>query len=435
MMRAYDVLLKKRNGGKLTEAEIKFMVEGFVKGDIPDYQMAAFLMAIFFVHLDDEERFYLTKAMLESGDKVDLSMIDGIKIDKHSTGGVGDKTTLVFAPVIASFGLPIAKMSGRALGHTGGTVDKLESIPGFRTTLDMNEFIANVKKYGIAIVGQTANLAPADKKIYSLRDVTATVDEISLISSSIMSKKLAISSDLLLLDVKFGSGAFMKDYEDAKILAQSMVDIGKNFGRRVVAVLTSMEQPLGRKIGNSLEVIEAIETLKGKGPEDFTELCVHLSAYALSFAGFGDIEKCKELVREKIYSGEALKKFGDLIKAQKGDSRVLEAPEKILPVSGDTVELKSKISGYVEKIDAEKIGLATMILGAGRKTKEDKIDHGVGIELLKKIGDEVKDGEPFVRIYFSEKSDLDSAVKFVEEAYGFSTSKTSAPALIGELIY
>jgi len=434
-MRTYDILLKKRNGKKLTEEEIEFMVNGFVKGDIPDYQMSAFLMAIFFRHLDNEERFYLTKSMLNSGDKVDLSMIEGMKIDKHSTGGVGDKTTLVFAPIIASFGFPVAKMSGRSLGHTGGTIDKLESIPGFRTSLELDEFIGNVKKYNIAIVSQTANLAPADKKIYALRDVTATVDEISLISSSIMSKKLAVSSDLLLLDVKFGSGAFMKKYDDAKVLAEAMVDIAKKFKRNAVAILTSMEQPLGRMVGNSLEVLEAIETLKGNGPDDFTRLCVYLGACALSFVGVGDIEENIDSIKKKISSGEVLKKFEDLVIAQGGDPKVIENPKRILPISRDVYEVKSKVSGYVEKIDAEKIGIASMLLGAGRMKKDDKIDHSVGIELLKKIGDEVKEGDPLVRVYFSSRSDLKSAVELVEKAYSFSDKHISVPSLIGELVY
>lgn len=434
-MRTYDILLKKRNGKKLTEEEIEFMVNGFVKGDIPDYQMSAFLMAIFFRHLDNEERFYLTKSMLNSGDKVDLSMIEGMKIDKHSTGGVGDKTTLVFAPIIASFGFPVAKMSGRSLGHTGGTIDKLESIPGFRTSLELDEFIGNVKKYNIAIVSQTANLAPADKKIYALRDVTATVDEISLISSSIMSKKLAVFSDLLLLDVKFGSGAFMKKYDDAKVLAEAMVDIAKKFKRNAVAILTSMEQPLGRMVGNSLEVLEAIETLKGNGPDDFTRLCVYLGACALSFVGVGDIEENIDSIKKKISSGEVLKKFEDLVIAQGGDPKVIENPKRILPISKDVYEVKSKVSGYVEKIDAEKIGIASMLLGAGRMKKDDKIDHSVGIELLKKIGDEVKEGDPLVRVYFSSRSDLKSAVELVEKAYSFSDKHISVPSLIGELVY
>lgn len=434
-MRTYDILLKKRNGKKLTEEEIEFMVNGFVKGDIPDYQMSAFLMAIFFRHLDNEERFYLTKSMLNSGDKVDLSMIEGMKIDKHSTGGVGDKTTLVFAPIIASFGFPVAKMSGRSLGHTGGTIDKLESIPGFRTSLELDEFIGNVKKYNIAIVSQTANLAPADKKIYALRDVTATVDEISLISSSIMSKKLAVFSDLLLLDVKFGSGAFMKKYDDAKVLAEAMVDIAKKFKRNAVAILTSMEQPLGRMVGNSLEVLEAIETLKGNGPDDFTRLCVYLGACALSFVGVGDIEENIDSIKKKISSGEVLKKFEDLVIAQGGDPKVIENPKRILPISKDVHEVKSKVSGYVEKIDAEKIGIASMLLGAGRMKKDDKIDHSVGIELLKKIGDEVKEGDPLVRVYFSSRSDLKSAIELVEKAYSFSDKHISVPSLIGELVY
>jgi len=434
-MRAYDVILKKRNGEKLIEEEIKFMIDGFVSGEVPDYQMAAFLMAIYFRHLDEDERFYLTKAMLESGDRVDLANIDGVKIDKHSTGGVGDKTTLVFAPIIASFGFPIAKMSGRSLGHTGGTIDKLESIPGFKTSLELDEFLKNVQKYGIAIAGQTANLAPADKKIYALRDVTATVDEISLISSSIMSKKLAVLADVLLLDVKFGNGAFMKKYDDAKLLAKAMVNIGKKYGRKIMAVLTSMEQPLGRTVGNSLEVLEAIETLKGHGPEDFTELCVYLSACALNLAGVGEIKENIELVREKLNTGKALEKFRDLVKAQGGDVKVIDKPEKFLPISEKILEVKSETTGFVKKINAEKIGIASMLLGAGRRKKEDMIDHSVGIEVLKKIGDRVEKGEALVRIYFSDKSDLRNALNLIKESYEFSDEQIRSPKLIGELIY
>lgn len=434
-MRAYDVILKKRNGEKLSEKEIKFMINGFLSGEVHDYQMAAFLMAIYFKHLDEDERFYFTKVMLESGDKVDLSNIDGLKIDKHSTGGVGDKTTLVFAPIIASFGFSVPKLSGRALGHTGGTIDKLESIPGFKTSLELSDFLKNVQKYGIAIIGQTTNLAPADKKIYALRDVTATVDEISLISSSIMSKKLAISSDILLLDVKFGSGAFMKKYDDAKLLAEAMVNIGKRYGRKIMAVLTSMEQPLGRTVGNSLEVLEAIETLKGQGPEDFTELCIYLSACALSLAGLGKIEENIERVKEKLNKGEALEKFRDLVKAQGGDVKVIDNPRELLPISEKIFEVESEKSGFVRKINAEKIGTASMILGAGRRKKEDIIDHSVGIEVLRKIGDRVEKGEILARIYYSNKSDFKNALSLVKESYELSNEQTQSPRLIGELIY
>ncbi|MFN4267893.1 MAG: thymidine phosphorylase, partial [Fervidobacterium pennivorans] len=299
-MRAYDIILKKRNGGKLSKEEIEFMVNGYVKGEIPDYQMAAFLMAIYFRHMDPEERAILTEVMANSGDRIDLSSIPGIKIDKHSTGGVGDKTTLVVGPIVASLGVPVAKMSGRALGHTGGTIDKLESIPGFRTSLSEEEFFENVRKIGIAIVGQTANLVPADKKIYALRDATATVDEVSLIASSIMSKKLAGGADGYVLDVKVGSGAFMKTLEQATELAEAMVGIAKAHGKKAVAVLTNMDVPLGRMVGNSLEVLEAIETLKGRGPEDFTELCLNLAAWMCHLAEKGSFEECLAMAKEAL---------------------------------------------------------------------------------------------------------------------------------------
>lgn len=433
-MRAYDVILKKRNGGKLTKEEIEFMVNGYVKGEIPDYQMAAFLMAIYFRHMDSEERATLTKVMADSGDKIDLSPIPGIKIDKHSTGGVGDKTTLVVGPIVASLGVPVAKMSGRALGHTGGTIDKLESIPGFRTSLSEEEFFENVRKIGIAIVGQTANLVPADKKIYALRDATATVDEVSLIAASIMSKKLAGGADGFVLDVKVGSGAFMKTLEQAKELAEAMVDIAKSHGKKAVAVLTNMDVPLGKMVGNSLEVLEAIETLKCNGPDDFTELCLNISAWMCHLAEKGTFEECLKMSKEALESGAALNKFRELVKYQGGNPEVVDRPREILPMTDNIVEFKAKVEGYITAIDTEKIGIASNYLGAGRKTKEDTIDYRVGIEITKKIGDYVHPGDTIAKIYVSEKSEINDAVKLLEESYKISQEKPQVKPIILSIV-
>ncbi|QTA37426.1 thymidine phosphorylase [Thermosipho ferrireducens] len=416
-MRAYDIILKKRNGNALSKEEMEYMVLGFVKGEIPDYQMSAFLMAVYFQHMNKEERAMFTEIMAHSGDMIDLSPIKGKKVDKHSTGGVGDKTTLVVAPIVASLGVPVAKMSGRALGHTGGTIDKLESIPGFQTSLSLERFFENVNKYGIAVVGQTANLAPADKKIYALRDATATVDEISLIASSIMSKKLAGGADAFVLDVKVGSGAFMKDLKSAKELAEAMVGIAKSHNKEAVAVLTNMNQPLGRFVGNSLEVLEAIYTLKGKGEEDFVELCITLAAWMCYLAEKGSFEKCLEMAKDSLISGKALEKFRDFVTAQEGEGEVIERPEEILPISGKIVEFKAKQEGYISTIDTEKVGIACNYLGAGRSKKEDKIDHSVGIEILKKIGDPVHKDDIIAKLYISEKSDLETSLKLLNDAY------------------
>lgn len=432
MMRAYDIILKKRNGGKLSKEEIEFMVSGYVKGDVPDYQMAAFLMAIYFRHMDPEERAILTEVMANSGDRIDLSSIPGIKIDKHSTGGVGDKTTLVVGPIVASLGVPVAKMSGRALGHTGGTIDKLESIPGFRTALSEEEFFENVRKIGIAIVGQTANLVPADKKIYALRDATATVDEVSLIASSIMSKKLAGGADGYVLDVKVGSGAFMKTLEQATELAEAMVGIAKAHGKKAVAVLTNMDVPLGKMVGNSLEVLEAIETLKGNGPDDFTELCLNLAAWMCHLAEKGTFEECLKMAQEALESGRALEKFRQLVEHQGGNPEVVDRPTEVLPMTDRTVEFTAPQNGYITAIDTEKIGIASNYLGAGRKTKEDTIDYRVGIEILKKLGDYVEKGEPIAKLYISEKIDVDSALKLLLESYEFSSEKPEhKPIILG----
>ncbi len=430
MMRAYDIILKKRNGEKLSYDEIKFMVDGYVKGEVPDYQMAAFLMAIYFRHMDEEERAWLTETMANSGDKIDLSSIPGVKIDKHSTGGVGDKTTLVVGPLVASLGIPVAKMSGRALGHTGGTIDKLESIPGFRTALSEEEFFRNVKEIGIAIAGQTANLVPADKKIYALRDATATVDEVSLIAASIMSKKLAGGADGYVLDVKVGSGAFMKTLEEARELAHAMVGIAKAHGKKAVAVLTNMNFPLGRMVGNSLEVLEAIKTLKGKGPKDFTELCLNLAAWMCHLAGRGTFDDCLKLVEDSLKSGAGLEKFRQMVEWQGGDPRVVDEPEIILPIAREIVEFRAWKSGYVYAIDAEKVGIASNYLGAGRRTKEDIIDHSVGIEILKKVGDKVSEGETIALLYVSPRSDVAEAIKLLRESYKLHESCPEPEPLI-----
>uniref|UniRef100_A0A7C4GJ93 Pyrimidine-nucleoside phosphorylase n=1 Tax=Fervidobacterium thailandense TaxID=1008305 RepID=A0A7C4GJ93_9BACT len=429
-MRAYDIILKKRNGEKLSYDEIKFMVDGYVKGEVPDYQMAAFLMAIYFRHMDEEERAWLTETMANSGDKIDLSSIPGVKIDKHSTGGVGDKTTLVVGPLVASLGIPVAKMSGRALGHTGGTIDKLESIPGFRTALSEEEFFRNVKEIGIAIAGQTANLVPADKKIYALRDATATVDEVSLIAASIMSKKLAGGADGYVLDVKVGSGAFMKTLEEARELAHAMVGIAKAHGKKAVAVLTNMNFPLGRMVGNSLEVLEAIKTLKGKGPKDFTELCLNLAAWMCHLAGRGTFDDCLKLVEDSLKSGAGLEKFRQMVEWQGGDPRVVDEPEIILPIAREIVEFRAWKSGYVYAIDAEKVGIASNYLGAGRRTKEDIIDHSVGIEILKKVGDKVSEGETIALLYVSPRSDVAEAIKLLRESYKLHESCPEPEPLI-----
>ncbi len=429
-MRPYDVILKKRNGEKLSKEEIEFMVMGFVNGEVPDYQMAAFLMAVYFKHMDEEERYRLTEIMARSGDTIDLSQIPGVKVDKHSTGGVGDKTTLILAPMVASCGLPVAKMSGRGLGHTGGTVDKLESIPGFRTALSEENFMYNVKKYGIAVVGQTANLAPADKKIYALRDVTATIDEVSLIASSIMSKKLAAGADGIVLDVKVGSGAFMKDISSATDLARAMVDIGKKHGKETVALLTDMDKPLGLTVGNALEVEEAIETLKGNGPEDLEELCVELGAQMIRIGKIApDLDSAREMLKKSIESGKALDKFRELVEIQGGDPRITD-DLSILKISSKTHEVLSHTDGYVYSMNAEKVGIASMMLGAGRARKEDKIDLSVGIKLLKKTGDRVQEGEPLCVLYYNDDEKLNDSIETVSKAYNVKDVKPEAVKLV-----
>ena len=395
-MRMYDIIMKKRNGGELSKEEIRFFIEGYTKGEIPDYQVSALMMAIYFQKMTERETYELTMAMAHSGEMLDLSSIHGCKVDKHSTGGVGDKTSLALTPMVAACGIPVAKMSGRGLGHTGGTIDKLESFPGFSTSLTTEQFIENVNKIGIAIMGQTADLAPADKKLYALRDVTATVDNMSLIASSIMSKKLAAGADAIVLDVKTGSGAFMKSREDAFALAEEMVKIGKNAGRKTIAIISDMDQPLGRAVGNALEVKEAIATLRGEGPEDFKELCMVLgSRMLLAGSKAESVEEARNMLTNVIRDGSALRKLEQFVEAQGGDPAAVTDPE-LLPKASMVVPVCADRDGFVEKIACEDIGICSLLLGGGRETKESEIDLSVGILLEKKKGDAVKKGEPGV---------------------------------------
>lgn len=398
-MRMYDLIMKKRNGGVLSKEEIDFMVEGFTNGEIPDYQMSAMMMAVYFRGMNEEETLELTMAMAHSGDLLDLSAIQGIKVDKHSTGGVGDKTSLALTPMVAACGVKVAKMSGRGLGHTGGTIDKLESFPGFSTEIEEKTFIDNVNRIGIAIMGQTAELAPADKKLYALRDVTATVDNMSLIASSIMSKKLASGADAIVLDVKTGSGAFMKKEADAFALAREMTKIGNNAGRRTYAVISDMDQPLGFAVGNALEVKEAIATLQGQGPADFTELCLTLGSYMLLAGGKADTtEEARERLMEVIESGAALAKLAEFVEAQGGDKSVIFHPER-LPTASLVEEVLSTQEGYVNRLQCEEIGICSLLLGGGREKKDSEIDLSVGLILHKKKGDFVKEGESLASIH------------------------------------
>lgn len=419
-MRMYDIIHKKRDGGELSDEEIRFFVEGCVDGSIPDYQLSALLMAIYFQGLTPRETAVLTDFMAHSGDLVDLSGITGFKADKHSTGGVGDKTTMVVAPIVAACGVRVAKMSGRGLGHTGGTVDKLESIPGFRVELEPEEFMATVNRVGACVVGQSGNLAPADKKLYALRDVTATVESIPLIAASIMSKKIAAGADGIVLDVKVGSGAFMKTVEDAVQLAQTMVHIGEAVGRKTVALITNMDAPLGNAVGNTLEVREAVETLEGHGPAELTEVCRELAANMLYLAGKGDIVSCNKLAREAILTGAALEKFKEMVAAQGGDTSVIDDPLK-LPAATEVRRVKAPCDGYITHIDAEKCGLAAAVLGAGRQTKEDSIDYTAGIVFLQNLGEKVDGGFEFARLYTSgDPARLEEAERMFLEAVTIS---------------
>jgi pyrimidine-nucleoside phosphorylase len=428
-MRMYDLIEKKRNGGELSEAEIRWMVRGFTKGEIPDYQMAAFLMAVYFKGMTDRETGILTDAVARSGDMVDLSGISGKKVDKHSTGGVGDKTTLIVAPMAAAAGVKVAKMSGRGLGHTGGTVDKLESIPGFQTVLSRERFFEVVNETGLSLIGQSGNLAPADKKLYALRDVTATVESIPLIASSIMGKKLAAGSDCILLDVKVGSGAFMKTEEDAEELAEKMVAIGRQAGKPTVALITDMDLPLGHCIGNTLEVQEAIATLNGEGPADLTELSVELAANMIYLAGLGTLSECRKKAEETIRNKSAAGRFAAMVEAQGGDPEVIRDPKK-LKRAKIQYELKAERSGYLSHMDTEGIGLASGILGAGRETLESTIDYTAGIELLKKTGDYVKEQEPLAVFHTSDQKRISAAEERFLAALKFSEKPVPAKKLI-----
>ncbi len=429
-----DIIEKKRNGEALSKEEIEFFVNGYTDGSIPDYQMAALLMAVYFQQLNKTETFYLTEAMKNSGDVADLSGIEGKKVDKHSTGGVGDKTTLIVAPLCAAAGVRVAKMSGRGLGFTGGTVDKMESIPGFCTSLETKRFIDTVNSCGMSVIGQSAHIAAADKLIYALRDVTATVDNIGLITSSVMSKKLASGSDAIVLDVKCGSGAFMKTPEDAETLAEWMVEIGKRAGKSMAAFITDMEQPLGLGVGNSIEIIEAIETLKGKGPEDITELSVKLAGYMI-FAGekAGSYEEGIEIARKNLYDGSGLKKFREFVEAQDGNPDVTE-DFSLFPGSKIVLEMKSDISGYVKELPAETVGKASQLTGAGRARKEDAVDLGAGIVLNKKIGDYVNKGELLATVYSQSEEKAQKAGEMLKTAYAFSDEKPEKRQLIYRIV-
>lgn len=417
----YDIIDRKKNGEELTKSEIEYFVGGFTRDEIPDYQASALLMAIWFCGMNDRELADLTLSMAHSGDMINLDAVDGFTVDKHSTGGVGDKTTLIVAPAVAACGGKVAKMSGRGLGFTGGTIDKLESIPGFNTSVGEKEFIDNVNKIGLCIAGQTGEIAPADKKIYALRDVTATVDSIPLIASSIMSKKLAAGSKGIVLDVKCGSGAFMKTYEDAKLLAEKMTAIGQRADRKTVALITNMDIPLGRAVGNALEVKEAVKILKNEQKDELYEVSVALAAHMLSLNS-KDIYECEKMVRLAIENGSALEKLKEAVGAQGGDISYIDDTSKFIDASV-CIEYKAEKSGYINKIDAQKIGRASVLLGAGREKKDDVIDFSAGIYLCKKTGDEVREGDTVARLYTNKNEYADSALAVIKEAFDYSQKK------------
>lgn len=433
-MRIYDLIIKKRNGGELATEEINYLVSGYTNGKIPDYQMSAMLMAIYFRGMNPRETADLTMAMVNSGDILDLSLVDGVKADKHSTGGVGDKVSLVLGPMAAAVGMPVAKMSGRGLGHTGGTIDKLESIPGFITSMEPERFISQINAIKIALTGQTGNLTPADKKIYALRDTTATVESIPLIASSIMSKKIAAGADVIVLDVKCGSGAFMKTQEDAEKLASLMVDIGKSLGRRTTAVITDMDEPLGHAVGNANEVIEAVETLKGRGSKDVLEVSLVLGSWMLVGSG---MEKSQQeayrKLKQTIDNKSALNKFREWITAQGGDAGVID-DYKRLPQAKLVIDVNAPKSGYINHMDSDEIGMAAMVLGAGREKKGDDIDLAVGIDLLKKTGDYAKEGEIIAKIYANDENRAQSSIQRLIAAYTINETKADKTALIKKVI-
>lgn len=429
-MRFYDLIIKKRDGQELSQEEINFMIKEYCEDRVPDYQMSAMLMAIYFKGMSNSEIKHLTMAMVNSGKIIDLSSIPGIKVDKHSTGGVGDTTTLALAPMVAAAGVPVAKMSGRGLGHTGGTIDKLESIEGFKTELSLNKFIETVKKVGVSIISPTSDLAPADKKLYALRDVTATVDSIPLIVSSIMSKKIAAGADAIVLDVTTGSGAFISRYEDALKLGEIMVDIGSELGKETVAIITNMDEPLGFAIGNSLEVREAVEVLKNKGPEDLRKLCIVLGSYMLKLGGMvNSIEGGKRKLTKILEEGRAFTKFKEMVVAQGGNFQVIENPE-LLPVAKYCFKIKADKSGYVQRANSRLIGESAMLLGAGRENKESKIDLSVGIVLKKKMGNKVNINEDLAEIYYNDAEKLEDAKKKLLSSFTIGDKKPRKLPLI-----
>lgn len=433
VFRMVDVIEKKRNGEKLTMEEITFFVNGYTNGSIPDYQASALLMAIYFQGMDAEEQAHLTMAMVETGDQIDLSGIEGIKVDKHSTGGVGDTTTLILVPLVAACGVPVAKMSGRGLGHTGGTLDKLESIEGFHIELTEKQFVKQVNELKLAVMGQSGNMTPADKNLYALRDVTATVDSIPLIASSIMSKKIAAGADAIVLDVKTGDGAFMKTLEEARALAESMVAIGKRVGRNTMAIISDMSQPLGYAIGNALEVKEAIATLKGQGPSDLTELCLVLGSKMIVVGGKAkSLEEARSMLKAAIADGSALELFGKLIEAQGGNAQIIH-DTSLLPTATYQIEVPALTSGYIAKMEADNIGVAAMLLGAGRAKKDDEIDLAVGLELTKKIGDAVQQGEPLAIIH-SNNENVERTISLIQRHITIADKPVASPQLIGEMI-
>lgn len=431
-MRMIDIIEKKRDGKSLTREEIDFFVNGYTRGEVPDYQASSLAMAIFFQDMNDEERAALTMSMVNSGERIDLSDINGIKVDKHSTGGVGDTTTLVLAPLVAAVGVPVAKMSGRGLGHTGGTIDKLESVKGFNVEISEKDFIKLVNDNQVAVIGQSGNLTPADKKLYALRDVTGTVNSIPLIASSIMSKKIAAGADAIVLDVKTGSGAFMKTLDDAEALAHAMVRIGNNVGRNTMAIISDMSQPLGNAVGNSLELKEAIATLKGNGPKDLTELVLTLGSQMVVLAKQAEsLDVARQMLVDAIKTGKALNKFKTFLSNQGGDDSIVDSPEK-LPSAKYQVEFKAKKDGFITEIIANEIGVASMMLGAGRQTKEDVIDLGVGIVLNKKVGEHVEEGENILTIHTNTKK-IDDILNKLDNSITID-SKGEAPTLIHKII-
>jgi pyrimidine-nucleoside phosphorylase len=433
-MRAVDIIRKKRDAGELTREEIQFLVHGATNDSVPDYQLSAWLMTVVWRGMTQAELAALTEAMLHSGQVLDLSDIHGVKVDKHSTGGVGDKTSLVIAPVVAAAGLPVPMISGRGLGHTGGTLDKLESIPGFNVNLSITDFRRVLKECGCALIGQTPEIAPADKKLYSLRDVTATVESPYLICASIMSKKLAEGIDALVLDVKTGNGAFMKQEKDAVYLAELMVETGRRMGKKMVALITDMEQPLGRKVGNALEVEECLEVLSGKGPEDLRELCLDLSAWMLTLGGkCAKVSEGREIAAELIANGRARDKFREIIRLQGGDAEVVDDPTR-LPKAKHTAKAISMKSGYITSIRCEQVGIASMLLGGGREKREDSIDPAVGIVLEKKVGDEVKSGSTLCTIHFNSEARKGEALAMLAMSFEIGPTKPAARPLVRRII-